>query len=327
MKSYVEREDLIFSTRVYQRVSIDESKYSEILVQQAQDIIEEATKIMKDFEEKLSFFKDESEVSLINKNAGKGFTRVSQDTFEILKNALYYSNLTSGLFDITIAPLVRAWAINSDNSKVLTLNEIEESLLLVDYENVILNENNLSVMLLKENQKIDLGGIAKGYIADRVIEFYKENNVKAAIVNIGGNIKVLGKKDEEKLWNIGIYEPKKHSGESICSLLVENKSIVTSGGYERAFIYNDELYHHILNPQTGCPAKTDLKSITVISEDSIKCDALSTPLFIMGKEKAYEFMKKNNISGLMVTDNDEIIVTKDLIDKFILMKEYKVLAF
>ena len=182
-------------------------------------------------------------------------------------------------------------------------------------------------MLAKENQKIDLGGIAKGYIADKVIEFYKESNVTSAIINIGGNIKVLGKTDKNKSWDIGIYKPKKHSKDIICSILVEDLSVVTSGGYERAFMYNGDLYHHILNPCTGYPAKTDLKSITIVSEDSIKGDAFSTPLFIMGKYKACEFMKKNGISGIMITEDNEIIVTKDLIEKFNLFTDYKVLTF
>ena len=182
-------------------------------------------------------------------------------------------------------------------------------------------------MLLRENQKIDLGGIAKGYIADKIIEFYKENNINSAIINIGGNIKVLGKKDHDSLWSVGIYEHKKQSEKIICSLEVEDKAVVTSGAYERAFIYKDELYCHILNPKTGYPIKSDLKSITVVSSESIDGDALSTPLFIMGKDKASEFMKKHNISGVMITNNDEIIITKDLLEGFKLFGNYKVLAF
>ena len=159
------------------------------------------------------------------------------------------------------------------------------------------------------------------------IDFYKENNIDSAIINIGGNIKVLGQKDENSFWSIGIYEPKKHSEKIICSIEAKDKSIVTSGGYERAFSYNGELYCHILNPKTGYPIKSDLKSITIVSDKSIDGDSLSTPLFIMGKNKAYEFMKKHNISGVMITDKDEIIVTKNLLEGFKLFEDYKVLAF
>lgn len=324
MKSFFEKEDFIFNTRVYQKIVYNNK---EDILFKIEDIAEKATLIMRDYEEKLSFFKENSEISKVNRNAAKGFTKVSLDTFEILKNSTYYSKLTNGIFDITIAPLVEEWEINSNNLKVLSEKKVKELKTLVDYEDVILNENNLSVMLLRENQKIDLGGIAKGYIADKIIEFYKENNINSAIINIGGNIKVLGKKDHDSLWSVGIYEPKKHSEKCICSIEVEDKSVVTSGAYERAFIYKDELYCHILNPKTGYPIKSDLKSITVVSSESIDGDALSTPLFIMGKDKAYEFMKKHNISGVMITNNDEIIITKDLLEGFKLFENYKVLAF
>ena len=324
MKSFFEKEDFIFNTRVYQKIVYNNK---EDILFKIEDIAEKATLIMRDYEEKLSFFKENSEISKVNRNAAKGFTKVSLDTFEILKNSTYYSKLTNGIFDITIAPLVEEWEINSNNPKVLSEKKVKELKTLVDYEDVILNENNLSVMLLRENQKIDLGGIAKGYIADKIIEFYKENNINSAIINIGGNIKVLGKKDHDSLWSVGIYEPKKHSEKCICSIEVEDKSVVTSGAYERAFIYKDELYCHILNPKTGYPIKSDLKSITVVSSESIDGDALSTPLFIMGKDKAYEFMKKHNISGVMMTNNDEIIITKDLLEGFKLFENYKVLAF
>lgn len=324
MKVFLEKEDFIFNTKVYQKIGYDNMQGE---LDRISIIAKKATLIMKNFEEKLSFFKGESEVSIINKNASKGFTKVSYDTFNILKESNKYSKLTNGIFDITIAPLVKEWAINSETPRVLSEGRVNELITLIDYEDVILNESNLSVMLLRENQKLDLGGIAKGYIADKIIEFYKESNIKNAIINIGGNIKVLGKKDEESLWNIGIYEPKKHSENIICSIEAKNKSVVTSGGYERAFKYNDELYCHILNPKTGYPVRSDLKSITIVSDDSIEGDALSTPLFIMGKNKAYKFMKKHNISGIMITDNDEIVITKDLLEGFKLFKNYKLLAF
>lgn len=324
MKYFVEKEDFIFNTRVYQKICYDNN---DIKTKEIEEIAEKATKLMRQFEEKLSFFYESSEVSSINENASNGFIKISNDTFEILKKSIYYSKLTNGIFDITIAPLVKAWEINSDNPTILSKEKIDELIDLVDYEDIILNKNNSTVMLLRKNQKIDLGGIAKGYIADKIIDFYKENNIDSAIINIGGNIKVLGQKDENSFWSIGIYEPKKHSEKIICSIEAKDKSIVTSGGYERAFSYNGELYCHILNPKTGYPIKSDLKSITIVSDKSIDGDSLSTPLFIMGKNKAYEFMKKHNISGVMITDKDEIIVTKNLLEGFKLFEDYKVLAF
>lgn len=319
MCEFLDSTDFIFNTNVHQRICIEGIDGNKILKQ--------SNNIMKDFENKLSFYKEDSEISKINKNAGKEFSKVSSDTFNIIKLSKFYSNMTNGLFDVTIAPLVKEWRINSLSPNVPSEEKIKEIIKLINYNDIIVDDSNLSVKLLREYQKIDLGGIAKGYIADRLIEFYKENNVKSAIVNLGGNIKVLGRKSEEELWNVGIYYPKKNSNNIVCSLQLEGKSIVTSGAYERAFIYNNNIYHHILNPITGKPCETDLKSITIISDSSLEGDALSTPIFIMGKYKASEFMKKYNISGVMITKDDEIIITKDLIKQFSLMGDYKVLAF
>lgn len=319
MNNFIDNTEFIFNTNVYQKICTNGVDGSLIL--------DKAIKIMKEFENKLSFYKENSDVDKINKNAGKEFVQVSKDTFEIIKKSKFYSQITNGLFDITIGPLVKEWGINTLNPKVVDDNKKEELLALVNYKDILLDETNLSIMLANKNQQIDLGGIAKGYIADKIIELYKKNNVTCAIINIGGNIKILGKKDKDSLWNVGVFEPKKHSKNIILSMSLENLSIVTSGAYERAFMYNNKLYHHILNTYNGEPAKTDFKSITIISKESIEGDALSTPLFIMGKYKACDFIKKNNLSAIMITEDDEIIITKDLIEKVNLFSDYKVLAF
>ena len=253
--------------------------------------------------------------------------KISEDTFNVIKNAKFCSELTNGAFDATIAPLVKKWSINSSSPKVLSIEEVNTVKSLVDYKDILLCEDSKSVMLARKDQEIDLGGIAKGYIADKIIELYKENGIKSGIINLGGNVKVLGKKSDDLMWNIGIIKPEKHANENIAVVSVEDMSVVTSGAYERAFSYNGKMYHQIINPITGYPAETDLKSITVICKDSVHADALSTPLFIMGKYKAYEFMKSKQISGIMVTDDDKIIITKDLLKNFKLFKDYEVLAF
>lgn len=319
MNDYIYREDFIFGTKVSQKICKKEID--------CESILDKSISIMKEFENKLSLFKETSEVSKINENAGKDFVYVSKNTFDIIDKSIYFSKLTQGLLDITIAPLVKAWGINTYNPRFIEKENIDDILPLINYNDIILDKKNLGVKLAKKNQKIDLGGIAKGYIADYIIEFYKKNNVKSAILNIGGNIKVLGTKDNEMKWNVGIYEPVKHSTNTICSVNVSDMSVVTSGIYERAFIQNDRLYHHILNPNTGYPAVTDIKSITIINESSLVCDALSTPLLIMGTNKASEFMKNNNINGIIINSNNDIIINKNLIKDFSLYENYKVLCF
>lgn len=319
MDNFITSEEFIFNTKVFQKIST-ENVNGEL-------ILKKSTEIMKKLEHILSFYNDNSDITKINKNAGKDFVNISNSTFEIVKKSKYYSQLTNGLFDISVAPLVKAWGICNDNPEVLNKDTIDKLLPLINYNNIILDEENVSIMLNKENQKIDLGGIAKGYIADLIIDFYKENNVKSAIVNIGGNIKVLGKKSPKDLWKVGIYKPVKHSTDIICSLAVEDLSIVTSGVYERAFINNNKLYHHILDPCTGYPASTDIMSITIVNESSLLCDALATPLLIMGTFEASKFMQNHNIEGIIITTNNKIIISKNLLNKFNLHEDYDVLCF
>lgn len=319
MKSFAESSDYIFNTKIYMKIAID--------LEDEKMILEKASNYMRNIEKKLNFYDENSEISLINRNSGIRFVKISEDTFNVIKNAKFCSELTNGAFDATIAPLVKKWSVNSSSPKVLSIEEVNTVKSLVDYKDILLCEDSKSVMLARKDQEIDLGGIAKGYIADKIIELYKENGIKSGIINLGGNVKVLGKKSDDLMWNVGIIKPEKHANENIAVVSVEDMSVVTSGAYERAFSYNGKMYHHIINPITGYPAETDLKSITVICKDSVHADALSTPLFIMGKYKAYEFMKSKQISGIMVTDDDKIIITKDLLKNFKLFKDYEVLAF
>lgn len=319
MNNFAESNDYIFNTRIYMKIALNNEK--DMLV------LKKASQYMRKFEKQLNFYDENSEISLINKSSGKSFIKVSEDTFNIIKAAKYYSELTSGVFDPTVAPLIKAWSINSSSPKILSSEEVDSMKYLVNYKDIILDEKNLRVMLLKKDMKIDIGGIAKGYIADKIIELYKENGINSGIINLGGNVKVLGRKEEDLMWTVGIVKPEKHTDENVAALSIEDMSVVTSGAYERAVEYNGRLYHHIINPVTGFPAETDLKSITIVSRDSLKGDALSTPLFIMGKYRAYEFMKYNKISGIMITDDDKIIITKDLLDRFKLIRKYEVLAF
>lgn len=317
--NFAESNDYIFNTRIYMKIGVRNEDEKVILKQSSQ--------YMRQLEKKLNFYDEDSEISSINKSSGIDFVKVSHDTFNIIKAAKHYSQMTKGIFDVTIASLVKKWSINSSSPKVLSREEAESAKSLVNYQDILLDEENERVMLAKKNQKIDLGGIAKGYIADKVIELYEKNGIESGIINLGGNVKVLGRKADNIKWLVGIVKPEKHSSENIAALSIEDMSVVTSGSYERGFRYNGKMYHHIINPVTGFPAETDLKSITIVSRDSMEGDALSTPLFIMGKYKAYEFMKANKISGIMVTDDDKIIITKDLIENFNLIEKYEVLAF
>ena len=310
MKSFFEKEDFIFNTRVYQKIVYNNK---EDILFKIEDIAEKATLIMRDYEEKLSFFKENSEISKVNRNAAKGFTKVSLDTFEILKNSTYYSKLNNGIFDITIAPLVEEWEINSNNPKVLSEKKVKELKTLVDYEDVILNENNLSVMLLRENQKIDLGGIAKGYAADKIVEYLKSQNIEKAIINLGGNVFVLGEKSKDTQFKVGIQDPNSEDGTSIANIGVTNQSVVTSGIYERYLEQDGVMYHHMLDPSTGYPFENNLSSVTIISDSSIVGDGLSTTTFGLGLEKGMKLIESlDNTDAIFITKDQKIYTTSNL---------------
>jgi thiamine biosynthesis lipoprotein len=299
-KDYYKQVDKIFGTIVTQ----------EVYGKNAKEIVINATEKMKAFEKKLSLFRDDSIISEINRSSGECMVDIDSDTLQIIKTAKQYSELTDGLFDITIAPLVKAWGINTPNARVLEDNEIEQVLELVDYNKVLLLEEEKKIFLKQKGAMIDLGGIAKGYIADKIIDYYKEAKVERAFVNLGGNVKVLNTKKEFEPWKIGIKYPSSNPDEIIGFVKVRNESVVTSGDYERFFEYKGEKYNHILNPKDGKPMQTDLRSVTVISDSSLECDALSTPLFMMGLEEACEFVKNNtNIKCIFITKDDKIIMT------------------
>ena len=228
-----------------------------------------------------------------------------------------YSELCSGTFDITVAPLVKLWGIFSKNERIPLKNEIENVLYLTNYKDILLNNEKNSAKLSNVGQKIDLGAIAKGYAADRVIDIYKKNDVKSGFINIGGNVLTLGNKPDESPWLIGIQNPFKVRGEYIGIVNISNETVVTSGDYVRYFEEAKIRYHHILDPRTGYPSNSGLISATIIGKSSIEADALSTAIFILGLKKGIELV--NNVEGveaIFITSEKKVYVTKGAKEKF-----------
>ena len=165
--------------------------------------------------------------------------------------------------------------------------------------------------------KIDLGAIAKGYTSSKIIDIFKENNIKSGMVTLGGNVQVLGKKPDGSLWKVGIQNPISES-EYLGVLQTSDKAVITSGGYERNFTKNGKTYHHILDPSNGYPANNGLTSVTIISSDGTLADALSTSLFVMGKDKAIDFYKKSNYNFdfILYTSDNKLIISDGIEDIF-----------
>ena len=257
----------------------------------------------------LSAEKQESDIYKLNET---GSGTLSTDTKNIVSKALEINKTTNGEFDISIYPLMVKWGFTTQKYNVPSKNEISKLLKDVDSSKIIFDEKSGNIKL-KENMKIDLGGIAKGYTSNRVMQIFKECGVKSGLVSLGGNVQALGTKTDGTAWQIAIENPDK-SSDYIGVVSVKDKAVITSGGYERYFEKNGKTYHHILDPETGYPAESGVKSVTIVSDDGTLADALSTSLFVMGKEKALDYWRehKNEFDTVLVEDNGDITITGGL---------------
>jgi thiamine biosynthesis lipoprotein len=262
----------------------------------------------------LSTGKSTSEISKLNKNKKQV---VSADTMSLIKESVKISKETNSAFNPTIYPLMELWGFTTKNYYVPKDNEIKPLLNHMDIDNIKIDESKNEVSFKDSNMKIDLGAIAKGYTSSKIIDIFKENNIKSGMVTLGGNVQVLGKKPDGSLWKVGIQNPISES-EYLGVLQTSDKAVITSGGYERNFTKNGKTYHHILDPSNGYPANNGLTSVTIISSDGTLADALSTSLFVMGKDKAIDFYKKSNYNFdfILYTSDNKLIISDGIEDIF-----------
>lgn len=262
----------------------------------------------------LSTGKSTSEISKLNKNKKQV---VSDDTMSLIKDSIKISKETIGAFNPTIYPLMELWGFTTKNYYVPKENEIKPLLNHMDIDNINIDESKNEVSFNDSNMKIDLGAIAKGYTSSKIIDIFKDNNIKSGMVTLGGNVQVLGKKPDGSLWKVGIQNPISES-EYLGVLQTSDKAVITSGGYERNFTKNGKTYHHILDPSNGYPANNGLTSVTIISSDGTLADALSTSLFVMGKDKSIDFYKKSNYNFdfILYTSDNKLIISEGIKDTF-----------
>ena len=245
----------------------------------------------------------------INHAKGKAVT-VSDDTISLIKKGLYYGKFSKSEFDITIGSVSRLWDFRSGKKKVPSSAKIDKKLSHVNYHDVIINGN--AVTLADKHAKIDLGGIAKGYIADRLKDYLVSQNVKSAIINLGGNVLCIGEKTDNSAFKIGIQKPFADRSETIAVMDIRDKSVVSSGIYERCFEQDGTLYHHLLNPKTGYPYDNGLIAVTIISDQSVDGDALSTTCFALGLEDGMKLAESlDDVQAFFVTSDYEIHYTRD----------------
>lgn len=264
------------------------------------DTLEGAFALCKEYEQLLSRTVKDSDVYKLNNS--NGFIEVNEHTSNIIKQSIHYGELSSGKFDITIYPVSSLWDFN--NQVIPSRNEIAEALKNVDYQSVEINDNKINL----NGKQIDLGGIAKGYIADRLLDYFKENDVSEGIIDLGGNLVVFGERD----YTVGIRQP--FSSDKIAATIkLKNKTVVTSGVYER-YIKNDgKIYHHILDPKTGFACDSDLQSATIIATSSIDADAYSTICILLGLEKAKELIESSaDIEAVFIDVDNNLHYTSGL---------------
>ncbi|BDB00308.1 FAD:protein FMN transferase [Clostridium botulinum] len=270
---------------------------------------------ISDIENKMSLNISTSEVNKINKNAGIAPVKVSKNTFDVVKASLIYSEKSKGSFDITVEPLVSLWGIGTDKARIPSKDEISNALKLINYKDVIINEKESTVMLKRKGQAIDLGAIAKGYTADELKEVLLNYNVSSAFLSLGGNVYVLGNKPDKTLWKIGVQNPLEPRGDYLGIVSVSDKSVVTSGNYERFFERNGKRYHHIFDTKTGYPAEKGLISVSIISDKSIDGDALSTSVYTLGLDEGKKLIESlKGVEAIFVTNDKKVYVTSGLKD-------------
>lgn len=291
----------------------------------SKEALDAAVEEINRLDQLLSAQNEAGEVYAINKNGGG---TVSEDLADILQTALNTYEDTQGAFDITVYPLVKAWGFISKDYKVLSEGDIQSIMPLIGSDKVVYDENQKTVQL-KEGTEIDLGAIAKGYTAQKVMDIFKSYGLKSGVISLGGNVQTLGSKTDGSLWKVGIQHPN-GDAEYLGVVSTEDKAVVTSGGYERYFEEGGVVYHHLIDPKTGSPANSGIISASVVCEDGTMADALTTPLYVMGLEKAKQYWldygEEQGFEMILMTDDEKVYISEGLKDKFNSDYDYEIIS-
>lgn len=283
--------------------------YMELRAYGGEAALTEAAELIHALDGALSVTDEGSEIYALNRDKR---ATLSPDAAELTGAALALCARTGGALDVSIYPVLRAWGFTSEAYRVPSEEELSALLRAVDYRRVRLSG---SATELDADMMIDLGSVAKGFASGRVIALLRSAGVSSALVNLGGNVQTLGTKPDGSLWRVAIRSP---FGDGALGVVeVADKAVITSGGYERFFEQDGETYWHILDPATGRPARAGLVSVTVVGEDALKCDGLSTALFVMGPDRAAALWRESDdFEAVLVTDGGGILITEGLEDSF-----------
>lgn len=272
-----------------------------------QEILEEAFRLCDTYEKIFSRTQQDSELYRLNYGLlpeENGAYKVSEPLAQLVSKGLSYSKLSGGAFDISIGPLSSLWDFSSGEHVVPAQEEIDQAKMLVGYQNVSVEDQKID---LKKGMSLELGAIAKGYVADRIKEFLVSKGVKSAVIDLGGNVLCIGERTDGNPFHIGIQRPFADRNETVGTVEIRDRSVVSSGIYERYFEKDGKLYHHILDPKSGYPYDNDLLSVTIISEQSADGDALSTVCFALGLKKGMELIERTpDVQAVFITSDGEL---------------------
>ena len=280
--------------------------------EKAEAAIDKAYKRCRELENTLSNTIESSEVSQINSAGGKWVT-VGKDTLKVVKAGVKYGELSNGDFDITIGSVSGLWDFQSENPVVPEQSKITEALKHVNYKNIQFDGNKIRI--IDPEAKLDLGGIAKGYVADELTTLLEKEGVTSAVINLGGNISTIGGKPDGSPFVIGIEKPYTDRTEIVGTTTADNQTVVTSGIYERQFQQNGKIYHHVLSSKTGYPVETQLEAVSLVAKKgrSMDIDAMSTICLMKGVDGGKAFIKKQKgVEAVFSAQGKEVAKTKGM---------------
>ncbi len=300
-----EKTEILMDTVVTVKVYGNNKKKLENIVNKAFEKMRKLSLILNNFDNRSEIFK-------INSNAGIKPVKVSAVTLDFLTESKRLCKKTGNFLDISIGSTLRLWGFASGHAHLPSEKSIEKSLELKGTDFILIDRDNSTVYICKKGVSIDVGAVAKGYIIDKAIEFLKSVGISKAVVNAGGDIRFIGLKSENTFWRVGIRNPLSHDKSDIIKVVnAGDEAIVTSGDYERYFIKNGKIYHHIINPFTGYPARK-VHSVTVIADKAFIADGLATAIFVMGEklffEKYYKKFKNIKDFRVIIIKGDNVII-------------------
>lgn len=281
----------------------------------------------------LNNFEPDSEISTISKFSGIKPVNVSRETLDLMHKTMNISEITNGAFDPTIASVGKLWKFSGRpaDPSMPSKDEIENALKLVDYRKIKIESAISEIYLKEKGMEIDLGGIAKGYAADKAIEAIKAKGIKSALVAIAGDIRGFGLNASGKPWKVGIQNPRPENPNSekpwediFATLNLKESAVSTAGDYQRFFIKEGKRYHHIIDPATGYPSESGLISVSVIAPEGYVADGIDTAILILGLEKGMKLLESKGLDGILVDSEKKVFTTKNLKGKIeILNKGYQ----